>query len=358
MGEETIKKIKQLTDQEKISDLERKIAESNKATQEARIQTALLKIPQSDTKAPDTEFTNTDEEGYIPRLLAYKTLNNLAYKIAQIINKKLSDKKLTFMIVNDMNFTDNSAQLIHVRGMLDYWKNKLKNQLDKYPVSRDKETEAGIMAIASDLILPALPGILGTALDIAKIFQGDYSVNSHTFKETDGAFKARFASELNAGGNKVHIWDFQHIIKSNLSTDLYTCMKYYNDLCIIVNTKKAQGNNEPDIVETEAICKEFSSFYDKLTTISTDGKSPFKKAVISDQIETLGITHFIYFKVMSAGGQSIKKRRLWKSSINYSGGCVVSYYVIDKTGEFIASDTIIDLSSTKYVMNQQNPLKI
>jgi len=359
MGEETIALIKELNAQKKIAGLKKEIAEFNRDAETARIATVKQSLPTSETTAPETEFKIEDEKGYIPKLLAYKALNKLADSISQAINElELDDKLPKFMIVDDMNFVGDDAQLLQVKDMLAYWKDKLSNQNKKFAGNFDTYSQIDVNTFSSEFIIPAITGILGTATDVAKFFQGSYSVKTHSFENTDGAFKARVANKIKTTGRKVYIWGFQHIIKSNINSDLTMCKELHNDLSIILTNEKAKGNPDAEITNLESICTEFEKFYNQITTVSADGHSALTKSIIRDQIETQGITHFVYFKVESAGGQSIKKRKVWISRIRYSGGCVVSYYIVNKLGELVASDTKIGLSSLKYKMNQKGEMTI
>ena len=73
--------------------------------------------------------------------------------------------------------------------------------------------------------------------------------------------------------------------------------------------------------------------------------SPLSAAALQDRYDPLGLTHILYLKVLSGGGEALTGQQIFKSArAAYTGGCVVCYILTDRKGRVAAAETLVDYS--------------
>lgn len=94
------------------------------------------------------------------------------------------------------------------------------------------------------------------------------------------------------------------------------------------------------VQSSDALLAAFEGFAKSITTKGQDQTaSLLTQAALRDAVHEKHPTHLLHLSVVSSGGQTIRKRSLVGSGIDYSGGVVVSYFLADITGKIISGGT-------------------
>lgn len=99
----------------------------------------------------------------------------------------------------------------------------------------------------------------------------------------------------------------------------------------------------------EAAVQRFDSFAGELLKAPEGGYPPIVAAAIRERLHAdSGYTHVIYAGVESAGGESISRRTIFKSSMRFMGGATATFLIWDVSEEkLVTSDTIPFLGEIK-----------
>ena len=87
----------------------------------------------------------------------------------------------------------------------------------------------------------------------------------------------------------------------------------------------------------------FDKFVEGITAVKEGtAHSPLMAAAIREAICQSTATHYLYVKVVEAGGQVVTKRRLWPlpTRLYYTGAASASYLLTDKQGRVLAGDVV------------------
>jgi hypothetical protein len=99
--------------------------------------------------------------------------------------------------------------------------------------------------------------------------------------------------------------------------------------------------------------------YDKsnevlLTTAEGQNASPLVAAILQEKISELQITHLLYAKIVSSGGEAITgKRMIGSGETAYLGGSVVSYVLAKVEGEIVAAGTLVEAGRLDYKLGSK-----
>ena len=97
----------------------------------------------------------------------------------------------------------------------------------------------------------------------------------------------------------------------------------------------------PAILASDAIHTELGTFVKNITMENPAGGSKLAQAVYREKVRDLGITHLLYLRVTSSGGETVTRKWLWGSGdTSYFGGAVISYILSRVQGDVLVSDTL------------------
>lgn len=109
---------------------------------------------------------------------------------------------------------------------------------------------------------------------------------------------------------------------------------------------------QASIANADTLAQAFSEFVTSLTTTSDPAIPPlWLQAAVRQQIRQQGITHLLYLKIVSSGGEAITKKSFWSSgNTSYLGGAVVTYMLaaIDGTIELAGSEVCLGQLDHQY----------
>ena len=117
----------------------------------------------------------------------------------------------------------------------------------------------------------------------------------------------------------------------------------------------------PAILASDAIHTELGTFVRNITTETMVGGSKLAQAVYREKIRDLGITHILFLRVISSGGESITRRGILGSgNTRHFGGAVVSYLLSRVQGDVLVSDTLPMLFTMEFdpTGEKNSPLRL
>ena len=89
-----------------------------------------------------------------------------------------------------------------------------------------------------------------------------------------------------------------------------------------------------------AAIKEADDVSSYLTTANAAGVTPFQAVGIIDTIKSNPNHYLLFADIVSHGGEIQTKKTSFSGSINYIGGAIVSYILVDQSGDLIAADNV------------------
>jgi hypothetical protein len=246
--------------------------------------------------------------------------------------------------------------------------------------------------------IPAVPGLVGTAADIAGFFRSDYFSGGHDLSLKSKGLTAAVAGSLKSEKRYVYVYNFYSMDTTgpqsklmNMYAGMLDCSSRLaqsrNRLLYFISKKterlaelKLSSNRSPEgapigteqamkdligeirqeaawmdrataeVLASDAIHAELGSFI-KMITTAGPGQSGSKlaQAVFREKVHELGITHLLYLGVLASGGETVTRKWLLGSgTVCYMGGAVVSYVLSRVEGEVLASDTLPVLFSFEF----------
>lgn len=246
-------------------------------------------------------------------------------------------------------------------------------------------------------LLTAAGAVVGSVANIVSMFRKDYTIKGKAISLSDMALKALIAGKLGEVKEKnylVYLPDFYNITKSTLIETFESLgekrwkLEYQVQLLqqqIVEPTKKAIAGLEaeikkikdPSLLEpkkkelkdltiflqvtekTVLQSKSLMEAYDKssevlLTAAEGQNTSPMAAAVLQEKILEFQITHLLYAKILSGGGEAITgKKMMGSGKTAYLGGSVVSYVLAKVEGDIVAADTLVEAGRLDYELGSK-----
>ena len=108
------------------------------------------------------------------------------------------------------------------------------------------------------------------------------------------------------------------------------------------------------VVNADALAQAFGEFVTSLTSTSDPASQPlWLQAAVRQQIRQQGITHLLYLKIVSSGGEAITKKSFWSSGqTSYVGGAAVAYVLAAADGKVELAGTEVGLAQLDYKYSQ------
>jgi hypothetical protein len=102
---------------------------------------------------------------------------------------------------------------------------------------------------------------------------------------------------------------------------------------------------------------------DLITAVSTapDDKTPpaLVQAALRKHIREQGITHLLYLKILSSGGEAMTKQSIWRSGQTaYIGGSAIAYVLVTAAGEVISADTEVSVAQLDHTLGKPDAAKL
>ncbi len=250
-------------------------------------------------------------------------------------------------------------------------------------------------------LLMAAPAVVSSVADIVGYFKTDYAVTGQTIDLSGEALLAEVAGRIS--GHHVRVFNFNLVQESELVTrwaglvekqlalgkiqeavklqvvelltariaasqaDIATRKATLDQLSLsddqaqhaalrqqLVEWQQALGASQGllaraqgAIANADTLTQAFSEFLTALTTTSDPAVPPlWLQAALRQQIRQQGITHLLYLKIVSSGGEAITKKSFWRSGqTSYLGGAVITYLLA-------ATDGRVELAGSEVCLGQ------
>jgi hypothetical protein len=245
-------------------------------------------------------------------------------------------------------------------------------------------------------MLPTVSAAVSQFADIAGYFRVDYELKGRPVQLSNTALHARVAEKLQHDDQAVYLMNFHRIGSAPVMNELAACTDARAKLKAVTieleqiaasvvvriaelkakhqasNGDDTQQQERSDVVQLEAakqqaercvtslnaVITAFDQFVGSLTVVP-EGKSHSLLATVAmrQYLDERNISHLLYLAVTSSGGESIvEAKKLFNAGgLAFLGGSAVTYILADVSGEIVAADTLIGMSSVKYHLDQDDP---
>ncbi len=309
------------------------------------------------------------------------------------------------------------AQNKKVAALLPKEKKVEPDETAKWELQENETAVAGMKSLAGlEAALPVLPllgGVLSATADIIGYFQTDYSIIGKSVAVDDLAVRASLAGDLRAGSIQAYFPSFHRVAKSQILDDFATAAATRGELqenldllnSLVIEPLNVQettlgaesaalqaqlklaeksGNEaqikrikedlakkqaalqkviakkvKPELVYARAVgaVNLFDQFNQQITTVAPGSSyAPLAQAAIRGWLDEIGITHLLYAKVTSSGGEVVTSKNFWRPpKMGFLAGSVVTYVLADNDGQVIAANTLTRSEYIKFVLGQDDP---
>jgi hypothetical protein len=259
-------------------------------------------------------------------------------------------------------------------------------------------------------LLAAAPAVISSVADIVGYFKTDYTVKGQTVDLSGDALVAEVAGKIK--GHHIQIFNFNLVEDSELVTrwselvEQKLALDRHKELLKVqvvepatarIASRKeesaalqahldqltqpeeeAQRNAIRDqmdqrrqgivfdeslldraqraVVNANTLAQAFGEFMTSLTSTSDPASQPlWLQTAVRQQIRRQGITHLLYLKIVSSGGEAITKKSFLSSGqTSYLGGAAVAYVLAAADGKVELAGTEVGLEQLDYRYSQPN----
>jgi len=339
--------------------------------------------PQPTTKPPEGKIEIGEKFGYPAQLVAYHTLKRLGELIASKL--EAVDAAIADMHGSKVLITTDPDHALHaltgaiVGDMLAYQQSQLNAQAEEVRKSiaalggsaplpaappEGAGEERSLIAAASALggVAAAVLPLVGSAADLAGyLLRGNYTLRGVDFTLADEALTAMVAGCLIPRHVTPYLPGFVSVSGAPVLGKYKTVCEDRSDLArltaqlrnLVQSAPTAGGNAPPALAEAKQVIERAQALVEatgkELQTMLTqaEGKSysPLAAAALQERYDPLGLTHILYLKVLSGGGETLTGQQIFRNArAAYTGGCVVCYVLTDRQGRVAAAETLVDYS--------------
>jgi len=205
------------------------------------------------------------------------------------------------------------------------------------------------------LAITGVSSVLSGVSNIMGYLREEYALQAITPAADLEALQAEVAGQITCA--KVLLGRFHRVKNSKLLTALQQCL----DLRSKIEDVKAKLQLEeakevdPQIEAAEKPARDllvsastsmldaFDEFFKTITAVTPEAKfSPLMIAVIRDSLTDLGVTHYLYLKTVTMGGDVVAVKSIWpwrSSQVSVIAGSVCSAVLADAEGSVVFAKT-------------------
>lgn len=345
-------------------------------------------FPKGDSKPIEGKIDANEKFGYVAELVAYHSMRQCASKIAQQINEKLHNPAdgAKVLLVDTLNFMQGDFARIQIESQFNLFEERfqamrnalasLEEKIDKQldiPTSmgvseetKEQQPLVAAMGVAGGLTagLFAVSSIASLLADIAGFFRSDYSIKGRDVKLSDEALRASVAGKIT---QPTYFFNFGLIAESDTLTSLRKLLdgKISNDVIKNRIAEKVKSSDNKELTakaqvilsEWQTLSDAFDNYIKSVASVQPNSQElPLLiQAASRDQIRKNGITHLLYLKTVSSGGEAITRKWFWgDGQMAFLGGCAVSFVLAKTDGEVVAADTVSGLSQYEFKLFKDN----
>ena len=399
--ESETKKDEQAQDQEiqKQIDLAKKQTELLEAlaeTQKARAALLSAGLPEPNVETPKGEVEIKDEKqfGYLAELAAYKAVQRIAKTIGESIDacQEISEKA-KLLIVDTLEIAHSELPFQQVTSSLQFYENTISEQLtinkailepkkpDTKEILPSESVAEDIPKMAMTLSSPAIAGAIGaglqalpaiaavvppvlsTAAQAFSYFKRDQTVYSREVTISDEVLQSAVAGAIQK--HAVLLNNFYSNQRSALLDQYYFVAELRLRLGAQIGQLESAKDENPIAAGALSSSQELGRAYDTYSQSVNQLQegaqlSPLAAAVLLDQLNAMGITHFLYLKIHSASGEARTKKGLWTrgGEVSYLGGAALNYVLAGKDGVIAAADSLSAVVEIFDTIGSKQPFEI
>ncbi len=353
-------------------------AEARKAISQADRAALDAALPSKLPQPPEGKVGVSEASGHVAELAAYAVLNHCAEKIAAA----LPNDARTVLVVEERDLLASDWAYLVVDGELSRHESDLEKAIEGLAAAmppKDGLAAAGAGVMAT--------GVIASAASIVGMFRKDYTFTGRAVSIDRASLTEALVNRLQSRDTPpgVVVDAFQLLVDSaclkrlnamrdqaadarrsanNLDLNhLAPCERTLRRLATqiteaeatravavgkggptdAIDARLADLRGEEDRAEGEAapvrsavrdaekVIDGISAFVTAVTAQPTSGYPLIVAAAVRERLhaDQNEITHVLHATVGSAGGETLAQRSLWRSSVDFVGGCHVSYLLLD-----------------------------
>lgn len=384
---------------------QKSLAETRKAIAEAEKGAFEAAFPRGTTQPLEGKIEADEKSGYVAEIVGYRAMDESATAIAAAIDEAQLGDHPKILIVDSTNVIQADMPLEQVRRQMNLIRVELEAQKGHLEALVSKAEEPRPEAARGLQAVPAAVGattsVVSQLADLVSYFRSDYSLKGRVFAVSDLALTAAIAGKIKKA--EAYVLNFYRLFADELP--IITTFEQVLELRKTIEKKMDEVNSKVidpksravtfsretlqklqiDILAAEAekrgaiqtqIATEqgvLAGFTQELETaqavvsawkaaaatidanlkamVSSGEEKPPLLLQAAAREQVLEMTHLLYVKVSSSGGESVTKRSLWPwahQRVNYLGGGAVTYFLSTREGRVVAADTITALGCVNY----------
>jgi hypothetical protein len=125
--------------------------------------------------------------------------------------------------------------------------------------------------------------------------------------------------------------------------------------------KEKNSNAAGAAAASNKLASDYDSYMKSINSIPDGAQtSPLNLAILRDQIIDLDITHILYLKIQTTGGEARKVKSLWSrgGETSYLGGVSLNYVLAEKNGRIVVADNINAVVEIFHTIGSREPFDI
>lgn len=402
-GAATSPELERLKLERAILDEKSAIATAKKNIAEAKLAEEKAESPSSESKGLEGSIEADAKFGHFAEVLAYRSIDDAAAIIADEIN---SNKKLVgnlkLLVLDSTDYLGGEVALLQLKAQLKWYDETIASQLARFQ-------QLGAVRGRGAAAFAAVTGTLGALADISNFFKSNYKITGQDFEIEELSLAAALVRALN---HEAYLPDLRTLSQSAFLNDFSNTTRALSKLKFSVLTIKAEvrdpaansidelgreidakkavlnplkpGENDAliqkleeeikqlekrrgilgtrkaradeYIKQAEAIIEDFAEFKAAIVKQGEGGaKSILQTAVLRESIDAIGITHLLYLKVASAGGEAVTVKRVFSSGhLSFLAGTVTTYILTDMNGLIVGSNTVPKKSKMHFRLSRDS----
>ena len=223
----------------------------------------------------------------------------------------------------------------------------------KEEAEEEKEVAAKMPLVSTD-ILVAGTTFLTSLADIASLFRTDTDIKGKKIDLVDEALVSEIARTLQPEVTTIYP-PFINVVPDKLSGAIFELNKLKEE----ADRKIAMWGEDEQFQDKVTRLKNLNGQYKKLLASLVDvdektGISKLEKLITGEILSTeldKNDTDILYLKVVAGGGNNKVTRNLLWSRLFYSGGAIITYFLLDKDGVIKASKTFYNYTGYRQLKN-------
>jgi hypothetical protein len=382
------KELLEVERKKKIAELENEIAEKEKSVAEALKAKREAYFPKGEAKPLEGKIETDEKFGYVAELTAYKSMQRCVETIGKATQDKLPETA-RILLVDTLDFAQGDSPLIQVQkqfalftAKFESMKTRFDTLLKKSLIGQRKPAGSELLAGVGTVLFGAT-SIASLIADLAGYFRSDYNIKGQDFALSDESLRISVAGKISKVS--AYMLNFSLIVESDIFTTFQSLLAdriaIENQKNLLLLKKKAEVDapddqsskaetvaagtekaEPPDVAAPAAIADwqnlsaTFDSFVVSIASVAEGQQLPtLAVAATREQIRKKGITHLLYLKVASGGGEAITRKSHFRSGLTaFLGGCAITYILADTDGRVVAADILVELSQLEHKLGESS----